>query len=149
MNNILRSYLRKFVLVFFDDILIYNRTWEEHVTQLKQVLKTLIQHQFYANHKKCEFGEREVQYLGHVILGEGVQMDPHNISAIMQWPTPKSVKALRGFLGLTGYYIRFIHNYGRTARPLTQLLKKGKFEWTEDSTMPCSSYRMQSLMLRC
>ena len=100
---------------------------------LGQVLKTLQQHQFYANYKKCEFGKQEVQYLGHIISGQGVQMDPQKVSVILQWVAPKSLKALRGFLGLTGYYRRFIYNYGRLARPLTQLLKKGNFGWTAES----------------
>lgn len=83
--------------------------------------------------QKCEFCKQEVQYLGHIISGEGVQIDPQKISVILQWPIPKSLKALRGFLDLTSYYRRFIHNYGRMARPLTQLLKKGNFAWTEES----------------
>jgi len=116
MNDILQAYLRRFVLVFFDDILVYSKTWEEHLDHLKQVLETLQCHPFYANHKKCDFGQREVQYLGHVISGQGVQMDPQKISTILQWPIPKSLKALRGFLGLTGYYRRFVYNYGKMAR---------------------------------
>ena len=113
MNDILQAYLRRFVLVFFDDILVYSKTWEEHLDHLKQVLETLQHHQFYANHKKCDFGQREIQYLGHVISGQGVQMDPQKISAILHWPIPTSLKALRGFLGLTGYYRRFVYNYGK------------------------------------
>jgi len=134
MNGILQAYLRRFVLVFFDDILVYSKTWEEHLDHLKQVLETLQDHQFYANHKKCDFGQREIQYLGHLISGQGVQMEPQKISVILQWPIPKSLKALRGFLGLTGYYRRFVYNYGKMARPLTQLLKKGSFSWTVEST---------------
>ena len=84
MNDILQAYLRRFVLVFFDDILVYNKTWEEHLTHLKQVLETLQHHHFYANHKKCDFGKREVQYLGHIMSGQGVQMDPKKILAILQ-----------------------------------------------------------------
>jgi len=133
MNGILQEYLRKFVLAFFDDILIYSKTWEEHLEHLDQVLKTLQQHQFYANYKKCELGKQEVQYLGHIISRQGVQMDPHKVSVILQRATPKSLKALRGFIGLTEYYRRFIYNYGHLARPLTQLLKKGNFGWTTES----------------
>jgi len=134
MNDILQAYLRRFVLVFFDDILVYNKTCEEHLAHLKQVFETLQHHQLYANHKKCDFGKREVQYLGHIISGQGVPMDPQKIATILQWPIPKSLKALRGFLGLTGYFRRFIYDYGKMARPLTQLLKNGSFVWTTEST---------------
>ena len=134
MNTVLRSHLRKFVLVFFDDILVYSSSWEDHLRQLKLVLNCLQQHEFHANLKKCELGRREVQYLGHIILGKGVQMDPKKIEDILRWLVPKTVKALRGFLGLTGYYIRFIYNYGKIARPLAQLLKKGSFVWGKESS---------------
>ena len=127
INSILQLYLRRFVLVFFNDILIYNKTWEAHLSQLQMVLKTLQQHKFFANLKKCAFGRKEMQYLGHLISEEGVKMDQQKVVAVKQWPIPKNIKSLRGFLGLTGYYRRFIHNYGKLARPLTQLLKKGNF----------------------
>lgn len=133
MNATLQPYLRRFVLVFFDDILIYSQTWEDHLEHLNQVLTTLQQHQYFANLKKCDFGQTEIKYLGHVISMRGVAMHPQKIEAILQWPIPKSIKALRGFLGLTGYYRRFVRNYGRIARPLTDLLKKGNFHWNEAS----------------
>jgi len=134
MNTVLQPYLRKFVLVFFDDILIYSQSWEDHMGHLKQVLHTLQQQQFFANKKKCEFGRQEVKYLGHVISKKGVEMDQDKLAAIHQWPLPKNLKALRGFLGLTGYYRRFIRDYGKVAKPLTRLLKKGCFCWNEEST---------------
>ena len=115
--------------MFFNDILIYNKTWEEHLNQIRLVLNTLLQHKFFANGKKCEFGKKEMKYLEHIISEKGVKMDPQKVATVEQWPIPKNLKSLRRFLGLTGYYRRFIYNYGKMARPLTQLLK-GSFEWT-------------------
>jgi len=91
------------------------------------VLRCLQQHVFRANPKKCEFGRQEIEYLGHVNSGEGVRMDPKKIKDILNWPILRNIKALRGFLGLTSYYQRFIYNYVRIAQPLTQLIKKEKF----------------------
>lgn len=133
MNSVLKPFLRRHVLVFFDDILVYSRTWEEHVKHLNEVLKTLKQHSLFANLKKCCFGQKEIGYLGHIISKTGVSMDPQKVEAVLNWPLPKSLKALRGFLGLTGYYRRFIRDYGKIARPLTNMLKRGNFGWNEES----------------
>lgn len=130
MNDIFKPYLRKFVLVFFDDILVYSRDEKEHQEHLKIVLQVLKAHRFYANEKKCAFGQRRIAYLGHVITKDGVSADPEKVEAMKKWPPPKNVTALRGFLGLTGYYSKFVLSYGRIARPMTELLKKGGFCWT-------------------
>lgn len=95
------------------------------------MLQLLQDHQFYANEKKCSFGQSEIAYLGHIISGKGVAADPEKIEAVKCWPRPKNVTALRGFLGLTGYYRRFVEAYGKIARPLTELLKKEGFLWSE------------------
>lgn len=108
-----------------DDILIYSATLEEHVKLLDEVFQILDKHQFYIKRSKCVFAQPSVDYLGHVISVEGVSIDPTKVQAMVNWPTPTIVKQLRGFLGLTGYYRKFIQHYGMMARPLTELLKKG------------------------
>ena len=103
MNSIFRPYLRKFVLVFFNDILIYGKDFEEHVSHLGKALEVLWKNELYANQKKCSFAQTRVDYLGHIISGQGVKVDPKKIRAIKEWPIPKNVQEVRGFLGLTGY----------------------------------------------
>ncbi|WVZ12616.1 hypothetical protein V8G54_017146 [Vigna mungo] len=131
MNALFQPYLRRYVLVFFDDILVYSRTWEEHLEHVKCVLTILQRDQWVANKGKCEFGQTQVKYLGHIVSSRGVEMDDEKIKAVVEWERPKTVKSLRGFLGLTGYYRRFVRDYGKIARPLTELLKKGGFSWNE------------------
>lgn len=112
---------------FFYDILVYSKFWADHLTQLRAVLGVLAKEMFFANLKKCSFGKTEVEYLGHMISYKGVSMDSM-VEAILKWTIPKTIKALRGFLGLAGYYRRFINEYGKIARLLTNLLKKRKFQ---------------------
>ena len=134
MNDVLRPFLRRFVLVFFDDILIYSSTWADHLRHLRAVLDELQRHQLFIKRSKCSFGATSVAYLGHIISAAGVAMDPAKVAAIHDWPPPRTVRAVRGFLGLTGYYRRFVHNYGTVAAPLTALLKKDGFVW-DDAAM--------------
>lgn len=126
MNTILAPYLRKFVLVFFDDILIYSKYMKEHVQVVLEALKS---NQLYAKLSKCSFTQPQVEYMGHVIRGDGVATDPTKIEAITQWPTPENLTQLRSFLGLTGYYRRFIEHYDFTCKPLFQSMKKDNFQW--------------------
>jgi hypothetical protein len=131
MNEVFRPYLRKFVLVFFDDILVYSKNLKEHLKHVRLVLEALKVHHLYAKASKCTFESLEMDYLGHVISEEGVKADPTKIGAMKSWPNPRTPKALRGFLGLTGYYRKFAKGYGGVAAPLTALLKKNSFVWSE------------------
>lgn len=131
MNEMLREELRRFTLVFFYDILIYSKTWEQHKIHVQTILQKLRTNHFYAKLSKCQFGVNQIEYLGHIISNEGVSTDPGKVAAMTEWPVPKSVKELRGFLGLTGYYRWFIKHYGVIAKPLTRLLQKGAFEWND------------------
>eukprot|EP00253_Pinus_taeda_P011892 PITA_11892 len=134
MNSIFKPFLRKFVLLFFDDILIYSKSWKDHVEHVDRVLQLLEEKQLYAKRSKRFFGVQEVEYLGHIVSHEGVKVDPSKIKAFKEWKIPTSIKHLRGFLGLTGYYHKFVKNYGRIAAPLTTLLKKDAFSWTSEAT---------------
>ena len=130
MNKIFAPLLRHSVLVFMDDILIYSATLEDHVVHLQQVLDIIQANQFSIKLSKCIFAQQQLEYLGHVITDQGVATEPSKIQAVSNWTVPKNPKQLRGFLGLTGYYRRFIKHYGIISKPLTQLLKKGViFQW--------------------
>ena len=132
MNNIMHKYLDKFVVVFIDDILIYSKTEEEHKEHLKIVLQELREHQLFAKFSKCGFFEEKIQYLGHVVTKEGISVDLEKIRAIKDWPVPKDVTDVRSFVGITGYYRRFIEGFSKITNPITSLQKKGKkFDWNQ------------------
>jgi hypothetical protein len=133
MNDVLRPFHRRFVLGFFDDILICSKSWADHLQHLRVILTELRRHVLFIKRSKCAFGVSSVAYLGHIISEVGVAMDPAKVQAIQDWPVPRSARALRGFLGLAGYYRKFIHNYGSIAAPLTVLLKKDGFSWGEEA----------------
>ncbi|OMO68849.1 reverse transcriptase [Corchorus capsularis] len=134
MNDVFRTHLRKFILVFFDDILIYNKNLVDHLEHLQTTFELLRQHTLFAKRSKCSFAQHKVEYLGHFITTKGVETDPKKITTIINWPTPKNVTELRGFLGLTGYYRRFVQNYGAICRPLHDLLKNDGFEWGDSAS---------------
>ncbi|GJU45444.1 putative reverse transcriptase domain-containing protein [Tanacetum coccineum] len=130
MNQVCKPYLDKFVIVFIDDILIYSKNKQEHEEHLKLILELLKKEELYAKFSKCEFWIPKVQFLGHVIDSEGIHVDPAKIESIKDWTSPKSPTEIRQFLGLAGYYRRFIEGFSKIAKPMTKLTqKKVKFEW--------------------
>lgn len=133
MNSSLKPLLRKCVLVFFDDILVYSKTLEEHIEHLRVVFQLLSTEKWQVNLSKCTFGHRQISYLGHIISAEGISTDNSKISVMVSWPTPQNVKELGSFLGLAGYYRKFVKHFVVLARPLTTLLKKHViFVWTSE-----------------
>jgi len=132
MNSVFMPELDKFIVVFIDDILIYSKNEEEHAKHLHIVLQRLREHKLYAKFSKCEFWLKEVPFLGHVISAEGISVDPGKVQDVLDWEAPISVKEIRSFLGLAGYYRRFIPKFSKIAKPMTELLKKGvKFHWND------------------
>lgn len=134
MNSVLQPFLRKFVLVFFDDILIYSPSWSQHLRHLNIVLQALRDHHLHIKRSECAFATASVAYQGHDISADWVAVDSDKVQAVATWPQPRSTRGLRGFLGLAGYYRRFIQGFGTLAAPLTSLLKKDSFQWTEEAT---------------
>ncbi|KAG8472962.1 hypothetical protein CXB51_034879 [Gossypium anomalum] len=133
MNSIFQPYLDRFAVVFIDDILIYSKDETEHAEHLRIVLQTLRNKQLYVKFSKSEFWLREVGFLGHIVSGDGIRVDPSKISAIIDWKPPKNVTEVRSFLGLAGYYRRFVNGFSIITAPMTRLLQKDvKFEWTEE-----------------
>ncbi|CAA0832795.1 Uncharacterized mitochondrial protein AtMg00860, partial [Striga hermonthica] len=132
MNRIFHPYLDQFVIVFIDDILIYSKRQKEHEEHLRVVLETLRREKLYAKFSKCEFWLQRVSFLGHVITQAGIEVDPSKVSAVQNWSTPRSSSKVRSFLGLAGYYRRFIEGFSKIALPLSQLTRKSvKFDWTD------------------
>ncbi|GJU02133.1 putative reverse transcriptase domain-containing protein [Tanacetum coccineum] len=133
MNHVCKPYLDKFVIVFIDDIIIYSRNEKEHEEHLKTILELLKKEELYAKFSKCEFWINAVKFLGHVINSSGIHVDPAKIEAIKNWASPTTPSNIRQFLGLTGYYRRFIEGFSKIAKPMTELTQKNqKFNWGEE-----------------
>jgi hypothetical protein len=125
MNRMLHEYLDGFIVVFLDDILIYSKFKEEHDGHLSLVLEALRKTQFYAKLKKCAFWLSKVAFLGHVINRHGISVDPKNIATVVKWHRPSNVTEIRSFLGLAGYYRRFVQDFSIIAKLMTRLTEKG------------------------
>ena len=132
INSILRPYLEKFVILYLDDILIFSDSLENHINHVRTILKTLLDNNLYAKLKKCEFHQPKVEFLGHVLSGQGISTDPKKIKSVEEWPTPTCVKDVQRFIGLCNFYRRFVENFATIAKPLHNLTKKNsKFIWDE------------------
>lgn len=127
MNLIFQSYLRQFVIIFFDGILVYSRTLEDHFHNLGLVFQCLLDNHLFLKQSKCTFAQSSIAYLGHIVFSNGVGPDPEKIQEMVTWPTPTTVKHLCGFLGLTRFHYKFVCNYASIAAPLIDLLKKDSF----------------------
>ena len=132
MNFVFRPFLDRFVVVFIDDILVYSKDQEDHDTHLQVVLETLRNEQLYAKMSKCEFWLKEVSFLGHIVSEEGIRVDPSKIEVILEWKPPRNVTEVCSFLGLVGYYRRFVKGFSMTMALMMRLFQKNvRFEWNE------------------
>jgi hypothetical protein len=142
MNFVFMTELDKFAALFIDDILIYSNNEEEHADHLRIDLQRLRDHKLYAKFSKCEFWLDSVKFLGHTISNDCLSVDPRKVQEVMDWKPPKTIHQIRSFLGLAGYYRRFIPDFSRTAKPMTDLLKKGvKFVWSEECEKASNTLR--------
>jgi hypothetical protein len=136
INKVFMEYLDMFNMVFIDDILVYSISEEEHEEHLRLTLQKLREHRLYAKLSKCEFWMKQVTFLGHVILKGGISVDPSKVQDVLSWKAPTSIGDIHSFLGLAGYYRRFLEGFSKISKPMTGLLEKDKkFEWTS----PCEA----------
>ena len=129
MNQVLGSFIGKFVVVYFDDILIYSKDGQEHLSHLKEVLLALQANKLYINLKKCSFMTSHFLFLGFIVGKDGIQVDETKMKAIREWPALKIVREVQSFHGLTSFYKRFIRGFSTILVPITDCLKKGQFQW--------------------
>lgn len=134
MTQILQPFIDKFVVVYFDDILIFSNNLEEHVDHLTQVLCTLRFESFYINLKKCSFAQPSMLFLGFIISSNGVTTDPEKVQAILEWPTPNNIHEVKSFHGLASFYRRFVKGFSSIMAPITECTKRGAFLWTNAAT---------------
>lgn len=130
MNRIFKSFLDQFVIVFIDDILVYSKNNVNHAVHLRIILELLREHKLFAKFSKCEFLLQKITFLGHIISGEGIYVDSEKVKVVVEWPRPTSVTEVKSFLGLVGYYRRFVRGFSQIALSLSKLTRKDvKFEW--------------------
>jgi hypothetical protein len=133
MNHVLRAFIGKFVVVYFDDILVYNKDLNEHIEHLRYVFDVLRYEKLYANFKKCTFCMEKVVFLGYVVSTKGIEVDDEKVKAIKEWPTPNSITEVRSFHGLANFYRHFVKDFSTMAAPLTEVIKKNVgFHWGAD-----------------
>jgi hypothetical protein len=150
MNSIFMPELDKFVMVFIDDILVYFKNEEEHEQYLRIILQWLCDHQLYAKFSKCAFWLKDVSFLGHVISAEGIAVDLSKVQEVLDWKSLRSVTQIRNFLGLAGYYRRFIPNFSKIAKPMTKLVgKEVKFKWSLQCEEAFLTLKKSSLLHLC
>ena len=133
MNQVLKPFICKFVIVYFDDNLIYSRTEAEHIKYLREVLTVLQENKLYLNLKKCHFMTDSLLFLGFIVSVDGIRVNEEKVKAIREWPTPKTVSEVRSFHGLATFYRRFVKNFSSVVAPITECMKKGKFQWGEEA----------------
>lgn len=133
MNQVLKPFNDKFVVVYFDDIMIYITSFSNHLEHLRQVFEALHENKLYINLKKCTFLENKLLFLGFVVGVDGVHVDKEKVRAIREWPVPKTITEVRSFHGLAGFYRRFIQNFSTLVAPITNCMKGTKFQWTEEA----------------
>jgi len=150
MNRVFQPYLDKFVVVFIDDILVSSKSYEEHEQHLRQTLQTLRSRQLYAKLDKCDFWLKEVTFLGHVVSSKGIFVGPQKVEVVLRWEKPTTVTEIRSFLGLTGYYRRFIEGFSTIATPLTRLTRKNiRWEWLKECDESFQELKRRLLMPSC
>lgn len=143
MNQSLRPFIGKFVVVYFDDILIFSKTMDDHLQHLRAVLLALRKDQLFIAKQKCEFGASRVLFLGYVISAEGLRVDPQKVEAISSWPIPTSISEVRSFHGLASFYRRFIHNFSAVMSPITDCMKGVTFSWSEDASQAFAQIKLK------
>jgi hypothetical protein len=144
MNHVLRAFIGKFVVVYFDDILIYRKSLDEHVEHIRSVLAVLREQKLYANLDKCTFCTDKVVSLGFVVLGQGLEVDEEKIKAVCEWVPPQNVRQVRSFLGLAGFYQRFVKYFSTIAAPINELTKKEvPFNWGEGQEKAFEELKMK------
>lgn len=133
MTHVLTPFLGKFVVVYFDYILVYSQSLQEHVEHVRSVFQTLREQKLFANLQKCQFFTDNLVFLGYVVSSAGIKMDPSKVEAIESWPVLKSIHDVRSFHGMVSFYRRFIKNFSSVVAPITECMKGGTFNWTKEA----------------